>query len=659
MRALFGRRVWLGAILLVGSATCGAWGQPSQAYVFDGRNRDLYRVDVLTGDRAIVSGARWKQPLSLVSETAGTALVLDGQSGILDRVDPGSHSVSTVSGPGVGTGPDLAGTDLLTPLDASSCVVAEPTGEIVRISLTTGERQTVSAVGLGDGPSRRRILSMTALDESHLLVSQITFSRSTSDPWRDGLYAVDLSTGDWIPRAFADPISEEIDSVDFNDPREILVGLDGAITLLESVTPAITLVSPSGEFLTNVALILESEGTPLILPVAAVTQKDGTFLVLDRELQGIYRVSLPTGARTLVSRMGERGTGPSLDHPEDMAAAPMPGAVWVLTGRTTQSLVEVDLTTGNRQEIFETRLGEGPLFEVAPNDLLALRTGELVALVNGGRNLGSVDPATGDRALLMDFEPPLYRIAPGLGRTLWGARGHELMKIDLAALALTPFFDVTGVPFADRIITGIDHVSPHHLILSMESGLFEMDPLAASPDLTQIFTPPTSESRDYEWLRAVDQDLFVFLNLGYDQYSPPHRTHPGLYSYTRGDLDVAAVSNQQTGGGVPMPEPRQFNLDELQDIYVVNALTFPALLRVNLSTGTRTEVSGPHRGGGPLWETATSVALADGVATRPIFEELLDHLLGITVLTGQDFNEADADNSGTLDVADLVQILGP
>lgn len=641
------------------SLISSAFAQPSEALVFDSRGRDLYRVNTLTGDRTLVSGSRWDRPDGLLWEAAGTALVLDSQAGMLDRVDPAS--AQTIAGNSVGSGPDLAGLDFLTALSVSACLGANARGDLIEIHLATGNRRVASGSGVGLAPPAPMITAIAAEDATHVIVAHVAYQRNPAGPWPDGLYRVDLSTGHWTPVALADPISDEVDAVNFHQPREILPADDGGFVLLESIPPALTFVDAAGNFLVNIALIREAEGPPLVFPVAAAEQRDGSLLVLDRELSGLYRVALPAGTRTVVSRAGERGAGPDLDHPMDMALDADCETALVLSGRASQSLIEVDLLTGDRTVVFDSRVGQGPLMETPVRHGIRLRGGDILAAVNGGFELMRIDPATGDRATVMAFQESVQCLAPGLGKTVWVGRGEWLQEADLDAQTVTTIFEIPASGTTNPRINAIRPLGPHRILLLLDKSIRELDLLTDPPTLTTAFSDPLTH-RDYlyQWLDLLDldEDTFIFTDHGRNQNFASNR--PGLYRAARGSLESAtAISDQETGGGAPMPDPRQFAVDETSTIYVVNAANPPALLRVNTLNGARTEISGPGRGVGPLWQTATSLWLVDGVPEPQTLDQVLNHVLGIEVLAGDALRAVDADDSGTIDAADVVLVLGP
>ncbi|MBN1477599.1 hypothetical protein JXA47_12660 [Candidatus Sumerlaeota bacterium] len=630
--------------------------QPTSALVFDGRNRNLFRVDLATGDRTLVSGTRWRRPELLLAGEAGTACVLDGALGTLDRVVPSAASLEAIAETGLFSATALAG------LDATHAMAAlHPSGSIVRVDLVTGDQQVLSSTGVGEGPPRRHIAALTAEDATHALAIQSMIHRGTDELWSDGLYRVDLTSGDWTPLVLAELASEAAENIDFMDPREVLPGDGEMVTILETNPPALTLVDTGVGVISNTSLILDHEGTPLVLPVAAIPRDAQSLWVLDQELEAIFTVDMVTGERTLVSREGERGDGPSLDFPHDMVLA-SDGSLWVLTGRTSQSLVAVDTATGNRQWIFDTNVGEGALPHTGPIDLVTLDSDTVLVLTDSGRELMEIDLATGDRTPLMQLRPPLTRIARCPAQRLWGLRVRSVVEIDLDTASETEIdLDFSDDQFRFGL-TDVVQLSLGRALLSVQDfgaspSLWEINPLVDPPTLTPLFDDTESNRpHQLDHLAAADVDHFVFVDLsredGYDE------DHPGIHRFTRGELALVPVSTPATGSGAPMPDPRQLAIDEVDDVWIVNADP-PALLRVELLSGLRTEISGPGRGAGPLWETATSMALLDGLPPMSSLEALLSHLLGTVVLEGALYDAADMDDSGTLDAADVVRMVGP
>jgi hypothetical protein len=635
---------------LIAEAPC----QPTSALVFDGRNRDLHRVDLLTGDRTLISGTQWRRPEFLLSGDSGTAYVLDSAHGTLDRVNPVAASIETIADTG------LFNATALAALDATHALAAlHPSGSIVQVDLTIGDPLVLSSTAVGNGPARRFISALTVEDATHALAIQTQIHRGTDEPRSDGLYRIDLSNGDWTPLVLAELASESVENIDFMDPREILPGAGDLVTLLETNPPALSLVDTGTGMVTNTSLILDHEGTPLVLPVAAIPRDSGSLWVLDQELEAIFTVDTLTGERTLVSEEGGRGAGPSLDHPRDMALA-SDGSLWVLTGRSSQSLIAVDTTTGDRQVIFGANVGEGPLPSTGPLDMVMRGDSDALALTDAGRTLMQIDLATGDRSSLMSFQSPLERIARGSGESLWGIR-HQLVRLHLSLASEEVIaLDLSENPFRYGI-NDVVQITPGQLLLATytsggSTALWEVDPLAEPPTLMPLFADPVNRTHSLDHLAIADVDQFVFIDLAPDRDN--QGASPGIFRFSPGDSELTPVSSQSVGSGAPMPRPRQLAIDEMDDVWIVNADP-PALLRVELLSGLRTEISGPGRGAGPLWEVATSMVLLDGLPPTPSLESLLRHLLGVEVLYGDYFNTVDMDSSGNLDAADVVHMVGP
>jgi hypothetical protein len=221
--------------------------------------------------------------------------------------------------------------------------------------------------------------------------------------------------------------------------------------------------------------------------------------------------------------------------------------------------------------------------------------------------------------------------------------------------------DVSGDPFQYGL-TDVVQITPGQLLLSTwdpggRTALWEVDPLADLPAPNSLFSDTLNYPEHLlDHMAVANVDQFVFVDRGQDDSWEEAR--PGIYRFTRGETALVPVSTPSMGSGAPMPDPRQLAIDEVDDVWIVNASP-PALLRVELLSGLRTEISGASRGAGPLWETATSLVLLDGLPPTPALDPLLKHLLGIESLEGEMFDSVDADRSGVLDAADLVHTVGP
>lgn len=644
--------------MVLAALAIGAWSQPSEALVGDGRGRDIYYVDISTGDRILMSGNRWDRPAHLLTDANGNALVIDTMAGIVDRVSP--MGIDTVAEPPSASAVWNASAAVM--LDATHLlVIGNPNGTLAKIDLVTGEQTVLSSSAVGDGPPQRIISALAVQDPAHALVTLATQVRTLTEAWGDGLYSIDLSTGNWTPLVLAPPVSDETELVDLVDPREIFPGAGGQAVLLESNPPALSTVTAGESTIFNVSLITEGEGEALVYPVSAVRRDSQNLWVLDRALEGIYSVNTVTGIRTLLSREGERGDGPSLSAPADMTIAPGGNALWAMSGLDSQQIISVDLNTGNRSVIFEATVGDGPLFEVGPQDIIPWGPDNVLALANGGRDLVLVGLVTGNRIPLSSLQLPVNHIALASDGKIWGVRDISLLRIDPETGSEEVVATTTAGQYSQSFLDVVQYDWRHVFVSARDFGshysLQEIDPEWPSAELLPLFDDPLYGSHSFYHIAAVDVDNFVVVE-SMDNQSGFTQSN-SVYRYHRGDTELLPVSTSDFGGGAPLTEPRQLLIDETDDIWIVNAFDPPSLLRVALLSGSRTEISGANRGAGPMWQTATGLLLPAEPLPPIQLNRLLALLLGKENIDSETIKPFDLDNSGRLDAADLVLTIGP
>jgi outer membrane protein assembly factor BamB len=382
-----------------------------------GNSADLYRVNVETGERVLISGAPPESPgavvgggvplgvvYSMVLSPEGDALYMngrregnvDGTSGAIVRVDLATGDRSPVSSSVLGQGPNIqteGGLDFADDGDIISSGGFTGSPFVVRVDVATGNRLLVSGSGMGEGPGFIQPDHVVNLPgENAVLV--------WDSERQDGL-RVDLATGNRNiaatnlvgegPRFGAD--------ADYPGPHYLAEEGAGSLLAIQQYEPT----SPPSEF----------------------------------GISKLLRIDKTTGDRmTLVD--------PSIDGGPPIGFS---GAVHVLAdGRiilaTSDGVpIEVDPVTGARTQIF----GNGPPLEKVRGLAADPSTGRLFCI--GERKLFRLDPDTGDRETLLDYDAAGFTITARSGAV--AADGRVYVVSGLIALRSVVSFD----PFLGEFAT--------------------------------------------------------------------------------------------------------------------------------------------------------------------------------------------------------------
>ena len=290
----------------------------------------VFVVDPATGNRSVLSsadiggGPALRDPLGIALGPDGNVYVSDrtfdtaGQNlGLIHRIDPSTGNRTEVSGPAVGGGPNIDGGFAVGPtgmafgpdgylyVSQSHSAVADatPSGSIIRVDVTTGERQLVSASGMGSGHELQRPAAMNFDHDGQLFVSDS----------REGLFLIDIETGD---------------RTRLRGP-----GLYGAAALLDDASYVYSLHS----FVTlmfhhwpDTETSLQLTGLPHTAPIQdpaslALLDQNSAFVAGQTTDLGlaIFEIDLDTSDWRLVSGSGV-GVGPEFGEFGMMAVVPVP-----------------------------------------------------------------------------------------------------------------------------------------------------------------------------------------------------------------------------------------------------------------------------------------------------------------------------------------------
>jgi len=336
-----GRRA---ALAVISAVLCVAPGvasaqEATSALVVDGDQHMLFRVDLATGDREIVSandgpgsGPPLVRPTDVAVEADGSILVTNLRDGAILRIDPSSGDRELVSSnaspPGGPAFADLRG----IALEANGSIIVSSgpdwrQGSILRVNPATGVRQLVSATGNpAGGPDLTNPRDVEiAPDGTIIYVSPLDESRE------DGtVVAVDPVTG---ARTVISS-SLDLEDPDFGDPTGLALESNGVVLVTDFVGQEGTGPNPFLSFIgvlrvsraTGARSLLAGSQKPgdFVAPMDVAVASGGRALVAEyggwREGK-VLSVEQATGAVALVSGSA-RGSGPPIVLPTGIALEP-------------------------------------------------------------------------------------------------------------------------------------------------------------------------------------------------------------------------------------------------------------------------------------------------------------------------------------------------
>jgi len=414
-----------------------------QALVLDPALRALFRVD-LSGVRSVLSspgvgsGVPFADPRDVDHVASrNAAVVTDGQLDAVVLVDLSTGARTTLSSSSIGGGPgflDLHGVAVDAPRDRV-LVVDEIRSELMAVDLASGERSTVSSDSVGNGPpligprrigidvARNRALVTVALSRSILAVDLANGNRSVlsggttgagpafvtpfdlvvdlfrdralvADPGAGALFAVDLATGE--RQILSSPFT--VIGPPWLAPSGVALHLGAAPLVVDPSVDALFEVGATSGERVVLSGFTRGSGPPFARPSALATGLAGPerFVVADPD--ALFTAGVTSGARALLSG-ATLGAGALFQDLVDVvvARAPNPGITALDAG--LPGLVDVDPSTGNRNEISGPGSGGGPPF-MRPRGMVTLGFGEVLVLDNpivGPVAILRVNLATGER----------------------------------------------------------------------------------------------------------------------------------------------------------------------------------------------------------------------------------------------------------------------
>jgi hypothetical protein len=377
------------------------------AYVADGNDLDILKVNLLNGTSTILTGPgvgtgpSISVPVDVRMDLSGNLLVTTAlQGGEIFSVDPltGNRTIIAAAGsPGSGPPPSNYGREIGTASDGSVYVIGGSNSNVLRVDPTTGNRTIVSGNSVGSGPSfvplaglvvvpnvpEPSSITLLAIGGIGLaVIARLRFRLRNAKATLPilGLVVVLISS------------SRPALAVTLR-PGDIIIGANiGAST--QNPDYGLLEIDPTTGNRTLISDISLGSGPAFNDPLDTVTiQSDGSLLVTTQGQSpsslNLYRVDPTSGNRTIIST-AVGSSGPASDY----VTARQFGSELLLSGGP---IVAVDPATGNRTLISGTGLGTGPAFDSLG---MTLSGGNLFVADTGGFTILKIDPSTGNRTVV-------------------------------------------------------------------------------------------------------------------------------------------------------------------------------------------------------------------------------------------------------------------
>jgi streptogramin lyase len=360
------------------------------AMVVDHATATVLRVDPQSGEREAVSGCSafdfttyiclatrgdgplFNTPLAIATEPRGALLLLHSGPDVVLRIDPSSGDRQLVSGcpqphrlfeecpdTPVGTGPLWQEPTALAVKEDGMFVVTDALlPAVIKVNPDTGERTVVA--GCPHRTEDDNTCPEAPVGHCPLLMS----------------------------------------------PRAVTVQPDGTLALLDGTS--VLAMDPETGACTVISSNDTGSGPLLDVPEALTMGADGTFLITDTTLRALLRVEPGSGARTLIAAGATVGSGPRVHFLYGMA--PLTADEVVVAD--TQGVLRVQLTTGNRTMVSgcpaEAEQGgctgtstDGDVPQpFSPQAVVVTGDGALVVAEQSLPGIVRVDSANGNRTLM-------------------------------------------------------------------------------------------------------------------------------------------------------------------------------------------------------------------------------------------------------------------
>jgi hypothetical protein len=450
---------------------------------------------------------------------------------------------------------------------------------LLAVDLTTGDRTVISGNGTGAG--------LTLRSPTDVAVDSANDRALVTDWLRDTLFAVDLASGDRTELSSAGagagialdgPEAVALDSA--NGRALVIAGIDSVLVAVDLATGDRTALSGPGvgagpDF-----------GFPFDVEVDAANNR---ALVADDDLDAIFAVDLGSGDRTVLSDAGT-GAGPALDRPGSISLDAANNRLLVVLG--SDSLIAVDLTSGDRTELAETTRtaygANGTRLQGVATDSANNRALLGDSTVDA---IFAIDFASGTRTILSDSSTgagaTLASLAFGRGLALDGNRDQlvftsstslSVITIDLRNGDRSILADIGNTPGRVAIDANTDRAA-----LIIGNTLSELDLGTGDRTLLSANTGPGTGT-DFAFVADVVVDFANNRAAVLDGGA-------GLLSVALDSGDRSIISDSTTGSGPMWGFADALDVDLPADVgYVVDDAD-TAVYSVDMSTGDRAIVS--------------------------------------------------------------------
>ncbi len=459
----------------------------------------VYRVDPVTGDRAVVTG-----PTRGEGKGAGLivdlAVLPDGQIAVLDDsgrkqvlvVDPVSGDRERLSGVGVGGGPALEDPRGVVGTATHLMVADAGLKAVVRVDPLDGSRYVLGAVFTGSVTS---ILPSRVICRNETTGQQVVV-RTSETSWDCGALGLVSNPGDVVFSGAWGEVHFPGDGPPLDFPKGVALEADGHILLADNVDAlpdALFRIDP----VTGDRIILSDPdtgtGPPFDSLAGVAVEADGSIVMTDEVNDALYRVDPVTGDRTIVSD-ADHGTGPDLGQPKGIAVDD-DGSL-VVADVVIPGVFRIDPATGDRAVVTGGGVGSGPGFVDPWGVAIETDSSLLVADQSSFRNvIFRVDPVTGDRTFVTeDFVDEDLRIPRGIALEAGGqivTVGLDRETLESATFRVDPVTGDVAVISGTEIGSGLEFSEPSwiaveadgHLLVTDINHLFRVDPVSGDREV--------------------------------------------------------------------------------------------------------------------------------------------------------------------------------
>ena len=379
------------------------------AYVVDDSLEAIFRVDLVTGNRTIVSnsgkgtGPAFDDPHSIVLDSAGTtAYVVDNRLDAIFHVDlvTGNRTIVSDDDTGTGTNFGIPNGIALAPAGTTAYVSDFLLDTIFHVDLSSGvnrgNRTLPFDLSVGSGIDLNFPTGI-ALDSAGTTAYVISFNSSA-------IFSVDLTTGDRTIVSSGDTSPPVGIGPAFDFPWGIVLNpvLPQAYVMEASVDALFSIDLSTGDR-TIVSSSTVGTGPAFANPRDIALNSAGTTAyVLDSALGALFSIDLSTGDRTIVSSGDTSpavGIGPAFKFPRYIVINSA-GTMAYVTDYLLDALISVDLTTGDRTIVSDDDTGTGNDFS-NPIGIALNSTDTIAYFLDEVKDiLFSVDLSNGNRTVI-------------------------------------------------------------------------------------------------------------------------------------------------------------------------------------------------------------------------------------------------------------------